>query len=425
MSEKWDPSQDVEPWSGKVGEINAILPSGHLAIEDQRQFLPKIVDLILEGAENRDWYGKMRRGVHSLKNYMDLKHSVPSGARVVLIKCLYKTVTEECDHLDQYIVKVFAQVACLLLKKKESLPQLVLPWRGLYDIMQRLFFGKSRTSQTPLCRNLAYYLVSLAKEGRRYFHDGCNDEILAALRPFFCPQDMSILKAQGFLCLFLRRQMGGFRGGGVEALSCVREAMAYWTWIVSYRFQSHPCHKTTPMRPLRSPRTLAFYPRPHAIYTDPPPRAPLRRAVRSRPGNASASLKRAESPTGIDDPSHTRPAPKPACARALAGVRSDWDLHWVVLLSSLCRHTYIEFGHEWEPLVPIPPPLSDPPLDDFRYATARFPSCTRARAGGESTGPAGGRSRWLRRRAKRAHAAGSGSPSRRLGAPAEPFACTF
>ena len=95
---RWDPKQDTEPWSGKVGEINAMLPMGDLALEDQRLFLPKIVDLILEGAENRDWYGKMRKGVHSLKNYIDLKHSVPSGARVVLVKCLYKAVTEECDH---------------------------------------------------------------------------------------------------------------------------------------------------------------------------------------------------------------------------------------------------------------------------------------------------------------------------------------
>jgi hypothetical protein len=232
---KWDPALDAEPWSGKVGEINAMLPMGHFAIEDQRRFLPRIVELILDGAENKDWYGKLRKGVHSLKNYIDLKHSVPNGARVVLVKCLYRVVTEESDHLDQYLIKIFAQVAWILLKKKEFLQSLELAWRPLYDMMHRIFFGKSRTSQTPLCRNLGYYLVMLAKESRRYFQDGCNDEILAELRPFFCPQDMSILKAQGFLCLFLRRQRVGFKGGGADALSFVHEAMAYWSWIVSYR----------------------------------------------------------------------------------------------------------------------------------------------------------------------------------------------
>ena len=87
---------------------------------------------------------------------------------------------------------------------------------------------------------------------------------MAEFRPLFCPQDMSILKAQGFMCLLLKRQPSGFKGRSAEALAMAREAMANWSWIVSY---------------------------------------------------------------------------------------SDWDLHWVVLLSSICRHTYAELGSEWEPLV--------------------------------------------------------------------------
>ena len=82
---QWDPSQDEEPWSGKCGEINSLLPMGEAAIEDQRRFLPRIVSSIIEDASSRDFYGKVKKGVYSLKNYLELKNSVPCDARVALV----------------------------------------------------------------------------------------------------------------------------------------------------------------------------------------------------------------------------------------------------------------------------------------------------------------------------------------------------
>ena len=129
-----------------------------------------------------------------------------------------------------------------------------LEWRRLYHLIDSLLFGKARAPQTPLCRNLPYYTVLLARHARRYFEDGANDEIMKELRPFCCPQDMSLLRAQAYICLLLQREAPG-------AADLVDEVFAMWSWIVSY---------------------------------------------------------------------------------------IDWDLHWMQLVSSLCRHTYRQRNPMWD-----------------------------------------------------------------------------
>eukprot|EP00961_Rhodomonas_salina_P150636 2028888-Rhodomonas_salina.1 len=49
---------------------------------------------------------------------------------------------------------------------------------------------------------------------------------MAELRPLCCPQDMSILKAQGFMSLLLKRT-------NADVMKYVEEAMGMWTWVSS------------------------------------------------------------------------------------------------------------------------------------------------------------------------------------------------
>lgn len=122
------------------------------------------------------------------------------------IKLLY-TATTETEGLDQMLQRGFAKVLCRLLKRRDEQPlDLQLPWRPLLRLIDRLLFGKARTPQTPLARNLPYYAVLLARHARRYFEEGANDEIWQELRPCCCPQDMSLLRAQALLCLLLVRE---------------------------------------------------------------------------------------------------------------------------------------------------------------------------------------------------------------------------
>ena len=184
--------------------------------------------------------------MHALKRHLDLKRSVSREARVAVIPPLFAATTD-AHGLDQMLQRNFAKVLCRLLKRREEEPlPMSLPWRPIYQMIDRLLFGKARTPQTPLCRNVPYYAVSLARHARRYFVPGANAEILAELRPFCCPHDMSLMRAQALLCLLLPR-------GSPDAADVVDQIFAMWSWIVSY---------------------------------------------------------------------------------------TDWDLHWMQLLSSLCRHTY-------------------------------------------------------------------------------------
>lgn len=205
-----------------------------------------------------DFHLRTRVAVHALKRHLDLKRSVSRDARVVAIKLLYSAITD-AEGLDQMLQRGFAKVLCRLLKKREKQPlDLRLKWRPLFHLMDRLLFGKARTPQTPLCRNLPYYTVLLARNARNYFEEGANHEILTELRPCCCPQDMSLLRAQAFMCLLLVRQ-------APDAADCVDEIFAMWSWIVSY---------------------------------------------------------------------------------------TDWDLYWMQLLASLCRHTYRERHEMWDRYIP-------------------------------------------------------------------------
>ena len=180
--------------------------------------------------------------MHALKRHLDLKRSVSREARVAVIPPLFAATTD-AHGLDHAAAQLWRCVILLKRREEELLP--ALPWRPIYQMIDRLLW-QSENAATPLCRNVPYYAVSLARHARRYFVPGANAEILAELRPFCCPHDMSLMRAQALLCLLLPR-------GSPDAADVVDEIFAMWSWIVSY---------------------------------------------------------------------------------------TDWDLHWMQLLSSLCRHTY-------------------------------------------------------------------------------------
>jgi len=229
-------------------------PSSLLLQANQEARAWMLVEEIKRGVSEGDYHLRTRIAVHQLKRHLDLKRTVSREARVVVIKLLYSAITD-AEGLDQMLQRNFAKVLCRLLKRREEEPlPLRLEWRRLYHLIDSLLFGKARAPQTPLCRNLPYYTVLLARHARRYFEDGANDEIMKELRPCCCPQDMSLLRAQAYICLLLQREAPG-------AADLVDEVFAMWSWIVSY---------------------------------------------------------------------------------------IDWDLHWMQLVSSLCRHTYRQRHPMWD-----------------------------------------------------------------------------
>eukprot|EP00960_Hanusia_phi_P076941 768630-Hanusia_phi.AAC.5 len=239
--------------------INDWIPCGNMVRQDSANYLPSIVQGILEGCASGDWHKLLRKSVHALKRYMDLKQTVPVKERAMIAQALYRVVTEE-DGLDQYLQKIFAQQLVRLLKRRghEQL-HIVLDWRPLYRVIDFLFFGKARIPQTPLCPYLGYYIICLARTARHYFTKESVTELVTQLRPFFCAQHTaSCLKGQVMLTLLMKRTEDVDFG-------LLKEIMSIWGWVVAY---------------------------------------------------------------------------------------GDWDLHWMVLLSSLCRYTYRTRSNEWKSFIP-------------------------------------------------------------------------
>ena len=241
---------------------NDWLPCAQEMQAEAAQHIPIIVRGILDGAASGDWHRLMRKSVHGLKRYLDLKYSVSIADRAALATAMYRVVTEE-PTLDQNLQKLFAQQLIRLLKRRgnpssEALG-IQLDWRPLFRVIDLVFFGKARIPQSPLCPYLGYYLVSLARVARRYFEPAAGYEITLEMRPFLCAQHTaSLLKGQVLLTLLLPR-------GKSSDLLIVREIMEMWEWVVAY---------------------------------------------------------------------------------------ADWDLHWMVFLASLSRHTYRMLGGQWEEFVP-------------------------------------------------------------------------
>ena len=219
----------------------------------------EIVDEMENGIAQKDYHLRTRIAAHSLKRHLDLKRSITREACSKAVKLLYAVITDSQD-LDQILIRNFAKLTCRILQRKDLQPlSISLPWFPLYRLMDLFFFGKARTPQIPLCRNLGHYLVSLARHSRRYFDASCNPEIFKEFRPMCCPQDMSVLKSQAFLALLIRRDLP-------DALDYLEEMLSMWSWIVTY---------------------------------------------------------------------------------------SDWDLHWLQAIASICRHTYKEHASRWIKHIPL------------------------------------------------------------------------
>ena len=204
-------------------DFNTLLPQcGPDVGEADGTLVLRIVDEIRIGVADRDFHIRTRMAVHSLKRHLDMKRILTPEVRVEVAGILYGVVTEERD-LDQVIIKQFSRFLTRILKPRgEAEPlELNLPWRPLYHLIDRFYFGKARHSNSSLVVNLGSCIVNLTRQARRYFPAGADLEILDEFRPLCCPQDMAVLKAQGYICLLLRRDQPA-------ALDFIPELMAMW-----------------------------------------------------------------------------------------------------------------------------------------------------------------------------------------------------
>ncbi|XP_054706567.1 LOW QUALITY PROTEIN: proteasome activator complex subunit 4-like [Uloborus diversus] len=85
-----------------------------------------------------------------------------------------------------------AVILNLLLKKSDLLSRddLVLPWRTLYQLFERLYLS--------LSENIEYHLKSLIRSCRLYFSVDSTQEILDEFRPYMCPFDSGFARVVNY-----------------------------------------------------------------------------------------------------------------------------------------------------------------------------------------------------------------------------------
>ncbi|MEE6474292.1 hypothetical protein FKM82_010338 [Ascaphus truei] len=100
----------------------------------------------------------------------------------------------------------FARLLISLLKKKELLSRedLQLPWRPLYEMLERILYSKTEHLGLNWFPNsVESVLKTVVKACRPYFPDDATAEMLEEWRPLMCPFDVTMQKAISYLELFL------------------------------------------------------------------------------------------------------------------------------------------------------------------------------------------------------------------------------
>ncbi|XP_068089225.1 proteasome activator complex subunit 4 isoform X1 [Hyperolius riggenbachi] len=100
----------------------------------------------------------------------------------------------------------FARLLINLLKKKELLSRedLQLPWRPLYEMLERILYSKTEHLGLNWFPNsVEGVLKTLVRACRTYFSDDATAEMLEEWRPLMCPFDVTMQKAISYFELFL------------------------------------------------------------------------------------------------------------------------------------------------------------------------------------------------------------------------------
>lgn len=195
-----DGNQDVR--SQKLGfkpqrEIvyNKLLPYAAELDEESQQMLNEIktnLGLSVMMREMRPGCGIWTAALRKYIKLYGLKFSKEDHLH--FIHLMYELVT--IPNLEPYLVSKFSHVLITLLKKKEliSPSELVLPWRPLYDLCERIFTSsRGAIGMYRYFSSLELTLDSLVHAARFYFPASATEEMLNEWKPLLCPFDNTIV----------------------------------------------------------------------------------------------------------------------------------------------------------------------------------------------------------------------------------------
>ncbi|KAF9396493.1 hypothetical protein CPC16_001175 [Podila verticillata] len=183
---------DVEPnpqWGDLSTVLHNILPYGNSLAAEASEMLSNIIHHLGLSLKAEDWAPGAVYWAKQLNQYLDLKYTLPRETRVGLAKVFFELTV--APGMDSTMVEVWSMYCRRLIKKKDLIgpKDLTLPWRPVYDILERILFPKNRQR-------------ALLSES--FFPPEASEEILEEFLPNMTTSNLpDLLKAQTYLSTFL------------------------------------------------------------------------------------------------------------------------------------------------------------------------------------------------------------------------------
>ncbi|CAG8507014.1 6948_t:CDS:10 [Ambispora gerdemannii] len=167
-------------------------------------FLQRIVENLCLTAKAQDWGPGCMHWVKQLNGYLDLQYPLTRETRVVLARIMFELST--ASGIDPSRGEVYASICMRLLKKKEKIgpEDLTLPWKPLFEIIDRTFFPKNRQKTLISESKQIKSIVRLVDYAQRFFPPETSEEILKKILPIYNANSLGdAFVVQAYLVHFL------------------------------------------------------------------------------------------------------------------------------------------------------------------------------------------------------------------------------
>ncbi|EPQ28803.1 uncharacterized protein PFL1_03606 [Pseudozyma flocculosa PF-1] len=177
------------------------LPYPCESLDEFDRRLDEIIRRLVDCVRTKDFDVGLRRWTYHLKCLMSLKYPMLRQTRARLARLYYELAV--LPGLETRLVQLASEVCMSLIenKRKLDIKDLVLPWRPLYNLLEKELFPKQR--RTGLT-NVSDFLLDLAETAQRFFAPSEADEMLQTFLPKLDGSSInSVIASQAFLVHFL------------------------------------------------------------------------------------------------------------------------------------------------------------------------------------------------------------------------------
>ncbi|KAF9979719.1 hypothetical protein BGZ75_009303 [Mortierella antarctica] len=191
-------------WGDLASHLRNLLPYGHSLASEAADMLDNIVHHFGLSLQSEDWAPGALYWAKQLNQYLDLKYALPKETRIAFAKVFWELAI--APGMDITMVEAWSVFCRRLIKKKDLIgpKDLTLPWRPIYDILERILFPKNRQRALLSESKRMSRIIRLVDQAQRFFPPEAAAEILEEFIPKMDSSNLpELLKAQSYLCTFL------------------------------------------------------------------------------------------------------------------------------------------------------------------------------------------------------------------------------